>query len=380
MKQYASHLTMAASTLRPLYRLLHTLPDVPRELKERLAALNANDDRVLVSEGRELVEAIVRLTGDADLGLRAALFVRPSDFEVLESVAASAANWRSACETVCRYVRVLNETAQYRVEVCGDKAHVILGCCVPQPRATIDFQLASFHLAIQRWLPETWPELSVWMKQEQPADLAAYRALFPHCQLVFRAAFDGFVHDARRLETQLPTADPERHRVMAADAERLLERITPADSVVARTCRDILESMSEGRIAAERTAAQFHMARRTLVRMLTRHGTSYSELVKEVRYRTAMHYLQNTKHSVSDIAFLLGYSECAPFVRAFKRWSGLLPSEHRRMHATASPNRDRSPMLTTVPHPKLIAKRGLGRGSNRRAVTFGLSDSQRYSP
>jgi AraC-like DNA-binding protein len=375
MKQSASHLTVAASTLRPLSRLVDTLPDVSLELKARFVALTANTDRVAMSEARELVAAVERLTGDADLGLRTALFALPSDFEVLEWVATSAATWRDACETVCRYVRVLDEAAQYRVEVCGDKAHVILGCSIPRPRAILDFQLASFHLAIQRWMPETWPELSVWMKHERPADIDAYRAIFPQCQLVFRAAFDGFVYDARRLDTALPSADPERHSAMAAHAERLLEIITPANSVVARASRDILKNMAERRIAAERTAAGLHMARRTLVRMLTQHGTSYSELLKEVRYRTAMHYLQNTNHSVADIAFLLGYSECPPFVRAFKRWSGQAPIEYRRAHtaaSAASANPARGPMLKTKLPTRVGApgRFALRAKPNMRALTF----------
>jgi AraC-like DNA-binding protein len=375
MKQAASHLTVAASTLMPLSRLLDTLPDISLELKARFAALNANADRVPVSEARQLVEAAVQLTGDADLGLHAARFVLPSDFEVLGWAATSAATWRDACETVCRYVRILDEAAHCRVAVCADKAHVILGCSVPRPRAIVDFQLASFHLAIQRWAPETWPELSVWMKHDRPSDIGAYRAVFPQCQLVFRAAFDGFVYDACRLDTPLLSADPERHVAMAAHAERQLEIIRPSSRVVARVSRDILDSMIQGRVSAERTAAGLHMARRTLVRILNAHGTSYSELLKEVRYRTAMHYLQNTNRTVADIAFLLGYSECPPFVRAFKRWNGHAPTEYRRAHATASAtaaNHARGRTLKTKRHTNVGVQRRRGPRSRPNIRTRSL--------
>ena len=322
---------LAAQMMRPLGRLLDTLPNVPDELKRRFAAIETSD-RIPFTVGLELVNAAVEVTGDHDLGLRSALYADPRDFEVLEWVATSAETWADACKTICRYVRVLSEVAEYRVEMCGDKVHIIFGSMVPLPRLISDFQLAVFQLAMQRWFPSAWPELAVWMKQEQPADLSGYRRIFPNCKLVFRAAFDGFVYDARRLEIRLPTADRERHSKLRAQVDNLMAELAPIDSIVARVSVDILETLRDGHVAAERTANRLGMARRTLVRRLNQHGTSFSELLKEVRYRTAIHYLQNSSHSVEDIAFLLGYSECAPFVRAFKRWSGRAPFEYRRLH------------------------------------------------
>jgi AraC-like DNA-binding protein len=322
--------TFAAQLQRPLARLLATHPDLPSELINSFAASDATGERVAMRVGLELVETAARLTGDPDLGLRSALFTQPGDFEVLEWVTASAATWREACDALCRYARVVNEAADYRVELCGDKAHIILGSTIPLGRQTSDFQVAAFHLAIQRRIPETWPELEVWVKHEEPADSGAYRAIFPHVKLVFRAAFYGFVYDASRLDTPLATADPALHSELRAHADQLLEKIARGDDLTARTSADILATLRMGTAAAEYTAARLGMARRTLVRHLSDQGTSYSELLKEARYRTAIHYLRNTEHSVEDIAFVLGYSECAPFVRAFKRWSGHAPLEYRR--------------------------------------------------
>ena len=352
IKQPAQPLTVAAQTLRPLARLVDTLTHAPLELKERAAELHSRSDRLTITEVMQLVAAVEQLTGNADIGLHAALFVEPSDYDLLEWLAVSAATWQEGYETLCRYVRILNEAALYRVEVCGNKAHVILGSAVPLGRAMVDFQLACFHLAIQRWLPDTWPELAVWMKHPEPADVTAYRAMFPEARLVFRAAFNGFVYDANRLGLPLPTADVEKHRALTAEGEHLLDEIRPMEGVLARISRDILKSMEESHVDAERTARRLGMTRRTLIRRLGLLGTSYSELVKEARYRTAMHYLQETRCRVSDLAFLLGYSDCAPFVRAFKRWSGLAPSQYRRAHVAGG-----APVLA---HPDaLLGTRGL---------------------
>jgi AraC-like DNA-binding protein len=329
---HPKQLAMAAQLGRPIARLPMADPALAPELRAMVEQIMTERDRIPVQVAMERFAAAVYLTGELDLGLRAAQYAQPSDFEALHWVATSAATWSDACESLCRYARVLNEAAEYRLEVCGDKAHIILENSIPLPREASDFQLAAFHLMIQHWVPSDWPELEIWVKHEQPASIAAYREVFAHCKLVFRAAFDGFVYDAARLRVALPTADPARHRRLRAQIEQLLRAWPPGDDLVARARLDIIETIRHGDVAADRTAARLGVSRRTLTRRLEQAGTSYSALLKEARYRTAIHYLQNSTHTVEDIAFLLGYSACTPFVRAFKRWSGSAPFAYRRAH------------------------------------------------
>ena len=91
--------------------------------------------------------------------------------------------------------------------------------------------------------------------------------------------------------------------------------------------------MQDADASAERTAARLGMARRTLTRQLAECGTSFSLLLKETRHRAAVHYLRNSDYTVEELAFMLGFSECAPFVRAFRRWTGHSPLEYRKLHA-----------------------------------------------
>jgi len=56
------------------------------------------------------------------------------------------------------------------------------------------------------------------------------------------------------------------------------------------------------------------------------------ESLDTTRQRLAAHYLVDTAVSVTEIAFLLGYSESSTFDRAFRRWTQMTPGEYHDSH------------------------------------------------
>src|SRR4051812_47381532 len=49
-----------------------------------------------------------------------------------------------------------------------------------------------------------------------------------------------------------------------------------------------------------------------------------------MRRELALRYLQDTKLSISQVAWLLGFQEAGAVTHAFRRWTGQMPSEIRR--------------------------------------------------
>jgi AraC-like DNA-binding protein len=76
-------------------------------------------------------------------------------------------------------------------------------------------------------------------------------------------------------------------------------------------------------------AGQMGIPVRTLQRRLREQGITYRELVDEFRFREACRYLDDTEDRVASIASALGYRDPSHFSRAFRRWSGMRPSDYR---------------------------------------------------
>jgi len=81
---------------------------------------------------------------------------------------------------------------------------------------------------------------------------------------------------------------------------------------------------------------------RSLQRHLSEMGTSYSELVAEVRLDAACHLLVESNARISDIALRLGYAGPSSFSRTFMRLMKIQPVIYRRQQRNRKALRDKT--------------------------------------
>lgn len=67
----------------------------------------------------------------------------------------------------------------------------------------------------------------------------------------------------------------------------------------------------------------------TLQRKLKEEGTSFQEVLDNIRKRLAKIYLAENKVSTTDVAYLLGYQSPSQFFKVFKAWFGMTPTDYR---------------------------------------------------
>lgn len=134
--------------------------------------------------------------------------------------------------------------------------------------------------------------------------------------VVIRAA-DG----ARRLPMALPGLQAIVERDLSTQLARSREELDLLDDVR----REVMVTLGPGGPTIGVIAQRLGMGARSLQRQLAARDTTFTRLVDQTRRQMALEHLHRGHLSVSEIAFLLGFSESSAFSRAVRRWTGAWP-------------------------------------------------------
>jgi AraC-like DNA-binding protein len=144
----------------------------------------------------------------------------------------------------------------------------------------------------------------------------------------FGAKDNSFIIDDEWLDTPIVFGNPIVARQVEDQCRALLESRRHREGV-ARQVRDAILHNPTAIPSMETIAGLLHVTTRTLRRRLDDEGTSYRELVEEVRQTLAHELLKKAGMKMEEVAERLGYSDATSFAHAFRRWKGHSPSELR---------------------------------------------------
>lgn len=161
---------------------------------------------------------------------------------------------------------------------------------------------------------------------------AQYEAHFG-CPVRFGAPHNGLRLSREALDTPLAGADAFRQAYFRSVAERYECEALAVGSLVERVQLLFMQRMAFGEPDAGDIAALLAMSRRTLQRRLLEQGSNWREATDVARQRVAERELRNPARPLHEIAMLTGYADTRAFLRAFRRWTSLTPSQYRARSA-----------------------------------------------
>ena len=202
------------------------------------------------------------------------------------------------------------------------------------PSGTIGACIAEFALGALAWqgraaTVKAWHPEVVTFEHRPLGTKARYQSLF-RCPVEFAAESTGLTLASRDLALGMRDADRRLHRVLRESAAALPGPQNGGSRFSERVELAVADAIrAAGRFELSDIASRLDLSARTLQYRLRRDGVSYRAVVDAAREKIARRLLATTRQGVPEIAHLLGYSEPAPFHRAFRRWTGLTPTEFR---------------------------------------------------
>jgi len=167
-----------------------------------------------------------------------------------------------------------------------------------------------------------------------PGYRAEYDKVF-QARVIFGSDVNALVWDASWWTRRLVPGRPYVSRILRQHADHLLRELERSKSMRGRVEAVLLPRLQTGDTSMVRVAAELGLSRPTLRRRLKAEGVTFAAVLDELRCQVAVEYLSSGHLSVKETAYRLGFSDPAPFSRAFKRWTGMSPSTFAR--GTAEP-------------------------------------------
>jgi len=163
----------------------------------------------------------------------------------------------------------------------------------------------------------------------EPAHADVYKVLFAPGSIAFGAPVASLQFEARWL--QAPLARDE------AALNRMLQRALPIqvrpyqrEKTLVQRVRHLLAASGEEQQTAETLSRQLHLSQRSLHRQLKEEGVSLQALKDDIRRERAIALLLRTSRPIKRVAQACGFLNDKSFIRAFRLWTGLSPSEFRK--------------------------------------------------
>ncbi|MDH0703253.1 AraC family transcriptional regulator [Pseudomonas toyotomiensis] len=294
------------------------------------AVLDDPNARCPLSVTTRLWQLAVAASGDPALGLKTSQFVSPTTFHALGYALIASSSLREMFERIVRYHRVVSDALQLELRELEDvyefRFRVPPGSPAPAPEA-LDAFAAIYVRSCRNRLNREFSPLLVQLQRPQPTDPAPWQAVF-RAPLQFDAEESLLRFPRAAFEQRLDDGNPELAEHNETVLRRNLEQLQAAScSERVRTCLEA--QLPDGEPSAERIAQALHLSLRSLQRHLAEEGTSYEALLGETRHVLALRHMRDPRCSISEIAYLLGFSDSSSFGRAFKRWTGQTPSQYR---------------------------------------------------
>jgi AraC-like DNA-binding protein len=280
----------------------------------------------------DLFEAAAAAARDDAFGLHFAEFCPTCPIGLFHYVAQNAPTLREALKVRARFAKLVVSAYEPRFEEQDGIATYAWRCDGSYgPRQQFDDYIVMLLVERVRimLLEPAWLPVEVDFEHAPPGSRQEFtRALGSHVQ--FNAVTTRVIFDAASLARQLPAADSLLFRELQRIAGQVDAAPLVSASVGARVRQYLVTSHAYDRITEADVARELGMSRRSMQRALAEDGTTFTAVVDNTRQHAARQLLLDTDRSLTEIAFMLGFSELSAFSRAARNWFSEPASAFRR--------------------------------------------------
>ncbi len=276
----------------------------------------------------------IRLSRDPKFAFLTGLRTHVASYGMYGFAILSSMDFRQTMHFAVRYHRLATPLVRLRF---AEEAGRAIWTIDPLPHPAVDALLYRFivdlqfgvHVSLQRdVMGSSFDPTSLLVTFDPSRPEAQYERDFG-CPVAFRQPANRLVFDAAWLDGTPELGNEVTYASVLALCEDLHDRLQHRVGVAGKVRGFLLAKLGR-HMSLEDVAAHLGAPERTLRRKLREEGTSFREILDQLRAEVAVKYLRDTQMAIDDIAFALGFSETGSFRHAFQRWNRASPRKFRQ--------------------------------------------------
>jgi len=154
-----------------------------------------------------------------------------------------------------------------------------------------------------------------------------YQRIFTK-EVRFNNAENVLVYNLKDLKTPVVGYNRDLFELLNGQAQQILDGLSNEESFVKKVRKVIIRKFNHQFPTIDLVADELNLSIRSLQRKLSLEGETFQNILDGIRQEFAVQYLKNKELSISEVGYLLGFSEPSVFSRSFKRWMGHSPKEY----------------------------------------------------
>ena len=275
-----------------------------------------------------LFEESARCTGNDNFGLWFGNQFQPRDLGMWGYAAVSSPTVGTALENLVNLFGYHQESSTLRLVEDPDGLtrleYQILAPEIVERRQDAELSVGMFLNVLREGLSTTWAPEEVHFEHPKPEDWRPHEQAFS-APVYFSQPTNAVLFRREVLDRPMPGRDLTLMTMMQTCLERLGGQKQGHETLIDHVRQLIRTKLPQGYPCLEDISDALHLSVTTIQRELSNAGVAYKDLVEMTRRDLAYAYLKQRQLPLSEIAFLLGYSELSAFSRAVRRWTGESP-------------------------------------------------------
>lgn len=312
--------------LDALVALRYNVQAILEMLGVRDSDLHDPDARVSCDTLGQMVSLAQRERFTPNLAVELARVTPVGAYPLLDYLVATSETVGAGVEQLARYLRLVGNPVEIATRRTKAQVRIVIADGVSPFNVEYSAALLVLHFRTETEGKFAATTLALGHTPDDARSLAQVLG----CEVLARATWNGLIVSPDALDLPLRRRDSLLRRLLETQADQILIQLPERSGLAEQVQRALTRCLDARSSGVDQIARQFAMSSRTLQRRLASEGVSYQQVLDAARKEAARRYLAEPSLAIGEVAYLVGYSEPAPFHRAFKRWYGVTPDVFRR--------------------------------------------------